>query len=113
MSKRTAKLYLRGAVAGEFGKTFVLTLKNFESINQDVSAYTAIQMNFRSPEGSKTFTSTGAFVTDGSDAQISFAFDSDDYPDRPGVWDCQAKLIQTGQESKSLVFELEVDQSLG
>ena len=114
MTKRTPKLYLRGAVVGEYGKTFVVTLKNFKSVIQDVSAYSTSKVwYFRSPDGHTTITSTGAFVTDGSDAQVSWSFDSDSYLTRPGVWDAQLVLKQTGQVSKTYMFEIECDASLG
>lgn len=112
MSKRTPRLLLRGAVVGEYGKTYVISLKNFEDEAQDVSAYTGLRLHFESPDGRKTITSTGAFVTDGSDALLSWSFDSDAPLDREGIWAGQAELDQVGQKSKSYVFDLEVDRSL-
>lgn len=113
MSKRTAKLLLRGAVVGEYGKTFVVVLKNFENEAQDVSAYTGINFYFRSPDGIKTITCSGAFVTDGSDAQVGWSFSSTAPLDRDGVWEAQCKLTQVGQIGKSYVYDLECDKSLG
>ena len=91
----------------------MVTLKNFEDESQDVSAYTGLRLYFQSPDGRKTITSTGAFVTDGSDALISWSFDSDSPLDREGIWAGQAELDQTGQKSKSYIFDLECDGSLG
>lgn len=113
MSKRTPRLLLRGAVVGEYGKTYVVTLKNFDDEAQNVSAYTSLNLYFRSPDGIKTVNSTGSFVTDGSDAQLQWSFDSDNYLDREGIWEGQAKLEQSGQLSRSYVFDLECDRSLG
>ena len=113
MSKRTPRLLLRGAVVGEYGKTYVVSLKNFEDEDQNASAYTSINLYFRSPDGIKTVNCTGAFVTDGSDGLVSWSFDSDTYLDREGVWGGQVKLEQTGQRSRSYIFDLETDGSLG
>ena len=113
MSKRTPRLLLRGAVVGEYGKTYAVALKNFEDESQDVSAYTDLDLYFRSPDGTKTINVTGAFVTDGSDALLSWTFSSSAPLDREGIWAGQAKLSQTGQSSKSYIFDLECDGSLG
>ena len=113
MSKRTPKLLLRGAVAGEYGKDFVVTLKNFDNEPQNVSTYTGINLYFRSPDGTKTVTCTGSFVTDGSDAQVQWNFSSTSPLDREGIWEGQIKLTQTGQLTRSYVFDLECDRSIG
>jgi len=113
MSKRTPRLLLRGAAVGEYGKTYVVTLKNFEDESQDASAYSNLNLYFRSPDGTKTVNCTGAFVTDGSDGLLSWSFDSSDPLDREGIWSGQAKLYQSGQESRSYIFDLECDGSLG
>ena len=111
--KKTPKLLLRGFVAGEFGKTNVVTFKNFSGVAQNVSAYTTSkQVICRSPDGRKTITVTGAYVTDGSDGKLSWSFSSSDPLDRPGLWEGQAVVTKSGGELRSYVFNLEVDKEL-
>jgi len=113
MSKRTPKLLLRGAVVGEYGKDFVVTLKNFDNEEQNVSAYTGVAFYFRSPDGTKTIGCTGSYVTDGSDGRVQWSFSTGDPLDREGIWEGQLKLTQLGQLTRSYVFDLECDKSLG
>lgn len=112
MSIKTNVPRLKGLVVGEYGKILTLTLKDFDGVAQDVSAYTGITVISRSPDSKKTLSSTGSFATDGSDGIINWSFDSDNYADRPGIWDGQVWLTKTGVLSKSYPVELEVERSL-
>jgi len=103
---------LKGLVVGEYGKVQSVILKDFDGAVQNVSTYTGMTLVFRSPEGTKTVTASGAFVTDGSDGAIAWAFTSDSYLDRPGTWEGQAELTKTGFSVKSLPFDVPVEKTL-
>lgn len=110
--KKTPKVLLRGFVAGEFGKTNTITLKDFSGRAQNVSAYTTKQVIFRSPDGKKTITCTGAFATDGSDGMVTWSFSSGAPLDRQGLWESQVVLTASGKELRSYVFDVECDKEL-
>ena len=108
--KRTPRILLRGFVAGEFGKTNVITLKDFDGAVQNVSAYTTSkQVICRSEDGRKTITATGSYVTDGSDGKLSWSFSSGDPLDRPGLWQLQCVVTKSGGELRSYIADMEVD----
>ena len=45
---------LKGLVAGEYGKTNSVTLKDFDGTAQDISSYTGLDVVFRSPGAIET-----------------------------------------------------------
>jgi len=110
--KKTPKALIRGFVTGEFGKTNTITLKDFSGTVQNVSAYTGKQVIFRSPDGKKTITCTGAFATDGSDGMVTWSMSSGAPFDRPGLWEGQCVLTATNKELRSYVWDSEVDREL-
>ena len=103
---------LHGLVVGEFGKGQSVVLKDLEGAIQNISTYTGITVVCRSPEGTKTLSSTGSFLTDGSDGGVTWSFTSDALLDRPGTWEGQIVLTKTGYEVKSNIFEIPVDRTL-
>ena len=107
-----AKARVKGAVVGEYGKGYAVCCKDFDETAQDISTYTGITIKSRSPDAKRTFSSTGSFLTDGSDGWVSWSFDSDNYPDRPGDWDEQVWLSKSATLTKSYPFILEVEESI-
>lgn len=103
---------LKGLVVGEYGKVQSVILKDFDGAVQNISTYTGMTLAFRSPEGTKTVTATGSFLTDGTDGGIAWSFTSDAYLDRPGKWEGQAELTKTGFSVKSLPFDVLVERTL-
>lgn len=103
---------LKGLVVSEFGKVQSVTCEDFEGAAQDISTYTGIDVVCRSPDGKKTVTSTGAFVTTGTDGNVAWSFTSSSYLDRPGIWESQVVLRKTNYKSKSYIFDCEVDKAL-
>ena len=106
---------IQGFVVGEYGKTSIVELKDFDDATPDVSAYTGISLNLRSPDGRNNFTCTGAsFVTDGSDGKVQWSFSTSAAKqlDRAGDWDAQVILTATGKKAKSYRFTLETDEGL-
>lgn len=73
-------------VNGDYGQTVVITFNDVDtSAAADISGYTtAQQMIFTNPSGSAT-TKTAAFVTDGSDGQITYTLVDGDI-DAAGNW---------------------------
>ena len=108
----TPRPLIRGFVVGEFGKPNVITLKNFSGVVQDVSSYTTRQVISRSPDGRKTITCEGIFVTNGSDGLLMWSYSSGDPLDRAGIWEGQAVLSKTGGKILSYVFNMEVDKGI-
>lgn len=100
---------LKGCVKGEFGKTIILTCKDLTGTVQNVSAYTGTKtVYFRSAKGNKEVTATLAFVTDGSDGKVSFAFAEGDLSES-GDWVGTVELkIGTTAIARSEQFEMEV-----
>lgn len=107
--KKTPRVLIRGFVSGAYGQTHAVTLKDFSGTAQDVSTYTTKQVIFRSPDGKKTITCTGAFASDGSDGIITWSFSSGSPLDRQGIWQGQTVLTATGKELRSYQFDAEVD----
>jgi hypothetical protein len=104
---------IEGVVAGEYGKTIVLTCQDGEGVAQDISSYTGEkELVFRAPKNRKTIISTCDFNTTGTDGQLSFSFDSDNHPEIQGTWKGQAELNSAGALVKSYPFTMEVEEAL-
>lgn len=102
---------LDGIKVGDFGETITLTLKDTDGTAQDISSFTTRQVHVRSPKGTKTVTNTATFTTDGTDGKLDFSFSIGEI-DRPGRWEGQVELSKTGGESKSDLFEMNVEARL-
>lgn len=99
---------LTGIISGEFGKSVKLTLKK-DGVAVDISSYTTITVYIRGE--TKNLTKVASFVTDGTDGEISFSFDSGEL-DRSGEWEAQVYLDKTGERSKSDIFQIDVGESI-
>lgn len=106
---------LEGIVAGEYGKTVVLTCQDDKGIAQNISGYTGDkELVFRAPKNLQTLVSSCDFLGTGSDGQLSFDFDSDNFPMIAGEWECQAELNDSGASvrGKTYVFTMAVQKAL-
>jgi len=79
-------------IAGDYGQTIVLTVLDTDTETAaDVSAYTtAIQVWLKDPDGNVE-SKTGAFVSDGSDGQVSYTLADGDI-DAEGQWGVRARV---------------------
>ena len=106
---------LEGIIAGEYGKTVVLTCQDKSGVAQDISGYDGDkEMVFRAPKNLQTFVSTCDFNGTGTDGKLKFDFDSDDFPAIAGEWECQAELNDAGvaARAKTYVFTMKVEKAL-
>lgn len=101
-----------GLVKGQFGSSIVLTVVDDEGIVIDLSSYTDITIRALSPDARTTLEFTGAFVSDGTDGQISFTPTSSNTFDRDGTWEGQVQFSATGILVLTVIFEMEVEKKI-
>jgi len=95
---------LEGIIAGDFGQPIMLTCKDKDTDNAvDISAYTTSQeMIFKDPDGNM-HAETAAFVTDGSDGQVTYTpDDGGDVNDEDGEWYVRARVVKSDAQLTSL-----------
>ena len=100
-----------GVMAGSYGQTITLTVVDEDGTVQDVSGYTTITIVGQSPDGRKTATANGSYVSDGSDGQVSFTWASGDI-DRSGTWILQMEFTTASEVFKSQPTEMVVGRGL-
>lgn len=64
--------YMQNRAVGDFGVIDTITFLDENSVPIDISVATTKQIIYTKPDGVTTITKTAAFVTDGTDGQISF-----------------------------------------
>ncbi len=100
---------LEGIGAGEYGRNIVLTCRDEDGNDIDVSSYTAITVKFKSSKAKLSKTAT--FQSDGIDGKIMFSFGEGEM-DIDGDWKGQIYLGKTGELTKSEIFKMKVEESV-
>lgn len=103
---------ITGLVMGQYGASIPLTVVDDEGTAIDLSSYTGISIRALSPDARTTLSFTGAFVSDGTDGQISFSPTSGNTFDRDGTWKGQVQFSAGGILVLTVIFEIEVDGKL-
>jgi len=103
---------IRGVAVGSYGQTILITLKDFDGVAQNVSAYTGTRSAIAlSPDGGKRVTATVSFSTDGTDGIISWTWAAGDI-DRPGDWQVQIALNSGSARIKTYIAQMPVIPAL-
>lgn len=100
---------ITGLVEGQYGNSVPLTIVDDDGTVEDLSSYTGITIKAISPDARTTLSFTGAFVSDGTDGQISFSPASDNTFDRDGTWKGQVQFTATSILALTVIFEMEVE----
>lgn len=103
---------ITGLVKGQYGSSIPLTIVDDEGTAIDLSSYTSISIRAISPDARTTLSFTGAFVSDGTDGQISFSPTSSNTFDRDGTWRGQVQFSATGILALTVIFEMEVEEKI-
>jgi len=103
---------ITGLVKGQYGSSIVLTVVDDEGAVIDLSSYTGITIKALSPDARTTLSFTGAFVTDGTDGQISFTPSTNNTFDRDGTWEGQVQFTASGILVLTVIFEMEVEKKI-
>lgn len=103
---------IKGLVVGQYGEAIILTVVDKNGTAVDVSAYTtSITVTLRDPYTLKTVSSTGSFVTSGTDGKIQFTPASGEI-DRAGTWEGQIKLEKASAIALTSIFDVEIERKL-
>jgi len=103
---------ITGIVKGQYGSSIPLTVVDDDGIAIDLSSYTGITIKALSPDARTTLSFTGAFVTDGTDGQISFTPSTNNTFDRDGTWEGQVQFTASGILVLTVIFEMEVEKKI-
>jgi hypothetical protein len=103
---------ITGIVVGQFGSSIPLTVVDDEGQAIDLSSYTGITIKALSPDARTTLSFTGAFVTDGTNGQISFTPSSGTTFDRDGTWEGQVQFTAGGILVLTVIFQMEVEKKI-
>jgi hypothetical protein len=105
---------LEDVVVGDYGVPLILTIVDRNGVAVDVSAYTSTKTVFaRDPSGIKSLSFSASFVTNGADGKVQFQPASNNTFDRIGNWDGQVKLTTASAVIKTILFTIQVKESLG
>jgi hypothetical protein len=103
---------ITGLVKGQYGSSIPLTVVDDEGNVIDLSSYTGITIRTISPDARTTLEFTGAFVSDGTDGEISFTPTSSNTFDRDGTWEGQVQFTASGILVLTVIFEMEVEKKI-